>query len=467
MATISTQWDYDLYGGAGNDTLTGGAGNERIFGGAGSDVLDGGGGSDDLKAGSGDDRLIYELAANAGASDVYTGGSGIDTIVLRLTQAQWQDATVRAELQRYVAFLGSVKLSAQGEVSNGLESDFSFQFGAGAGTLTVQMTEKLAVEVEDSPGHFSPVNYLTALILGAAPTAAVTEAGGVANGAAGVPNASGDLFADDLDGPDDLFQVVAAGTASGQGYGTYGVTSAGVWTYVLNDANAAVQGLNAGATLTDTILVTTADGGTQQVTITINGTNDTPVVTGSGTLAFTENQAAAAVLPTLAITDVDSAQLTGAAVSISGNFQSGQDVLGFTNQSGITGSYDAATGVLTLAGTASLADYQAALRSVTYANTSDDPATATRTVSFRVNDGSALYNLSNVATATVTVSAVNDAPTTSAVTLAAIAEDSGARLITQAQLLANATDVESDALVASALAIASGSGTLVNNGDGS
>ncbi|TIT75360.1 MAG: hypothetical protein E5W45_08960, partial [Mesorhizobium sp.] len=51
-------------------------------------------------------------------------------------------------------------------------------------------------------------------------------------------------------------------------------------------------------------------------------------------------------------------------------------------------------------------------------------------------------------------------------TLAAIAEDSGARTITQAELLANAGDIEGDALVASGLAISSGGGTLDDNGDG-
>ena len=46
-------------------------------------------------------------------------------------------------------------------------------------------------------------------------------------------------------------------------------------------------------------------------------------------------------------------------------------------------------------------------------------------------------------TATLDITPVNDAPTTvRPVTLGAIAEDSGARLITQAELLANATDVE-------------------------
>ena len=61
-------------------------------------------------------------------------------------------------------------------------------------------------------------------------------------------------------------------------------------------------------------------------------------------------------------------------MQITGNFVSGQDVLGFTNQNGIAGSYNAANGVLMLAGQASLAQYQAALQSVTYFNSSDNPS---------------------------------------------------------------------------------------------
>ena len=65
----------------------------------------------------------------------------------------------------------------------------------------------------------------------------------------------------------------------------------------------------------------------------------------------------------------------------------------------------------------------------------------------------------------LTLASENDAPTTTPVTLGAIAEDSGARLITQAELLANAADVDSS-LTATGLAIATGVGTLVNNNNG-
>ena len=102
----------------------------------------------------------------------------------------------------------------------------------------------------------------------------------------------------------------------------------------------------------------------------------------------------------LTVTDVDSTNLAGATVSITATYVTGQDVLGFTNQNGITGSFDAATGVLTLTGTATVANYQTALRSVTYANTSDNPinvGAAAPSTSGSANDGAA--NSSTVAPA--------------------------------------------------------------------
>jgi VCBS repeat-containing protein len=226
--------------------------------------------------------------------------------------------------------------------------------------------------------------------------------------------------------------------------------------------------LAAGETATDsfTYRVTDDSGAsdTATVTITINGVNDAPQVSTTGTpLSYTENDSATAIDPALSLADVDSANLSGATVTLSGNYASGEDLLAFTNQNGISGSWNASTGTLTLSGVSSLANYEAALRSITYFNNSDDPSTATRTVTFVVNDGAAD---SSAATRAIAITAVNDAPTSTPVTLAPIAEDSGARLITQAQLLANASDPDGPALTASGLAISSGAGSLVDNGDG-
>ena len=98
-------------------------------------------------------------------------------------------------------------------------------------------------------------------------TGTVVEAGGVANGTPGIPTDTGDLDAD-VDDPD-AWEEVSFPTAST--YGSYTLTAAGVWTYTLDDNNAAVQALNAGETLTDTFTAVTTDGTQQLVTITING----------------------------------------------------------------------------------------------------------------------------------------------------------------------------------------------------
>ncbi|MES2674674.1 MAG: cadherin-like domain-containing protein, partial [Pseudomonadota bacterium] len=85
-------------------------------------------------------------------------------------------------------------------------------------------------------------------------------------------------------------------------------------------------------------------------------------------------------------------------------------------------------------------------------------------VSFSYNIGDGTTTIA--ATATLDITPLNDPPTNSAVTLSAIAEDSGVRLITQAQLLANASDIDGDTLTATGLTLATGSGNLVDNGNG-
>ncbi len=83
------------------------------------------------------------------------------------------------------------------------------------------------------------------------------------------------------------------------------------------------------------------------------------VMTTGGAVTFTGGGAAKALDSDLTVIDPSSTTLASATVSI-GGFVSG-DTLNFTNQSGITGSYDSATGGLTLNGTATIAAYQAAL----------------------------------------------------------------------------------------------------------
>jgi hypothetical protein len=146
-------------------------------------------------------------------------------------------------------------------------------------------------------------------------------------------------------------------------------------------------------------------------TITVTAVNDAPTLAVTGSLTYTENQAPQSLITSATITDVDSPNLAGATVQITGNYAASEDVLSYAAALGITGSFNAGTGTLTLTGTTTIANYQTALANVKYNNTSETPSTAARTVTWQVNDGGAANNLSNTVTSSITVVAVNDPPT--------------------------------------------------------
>ena len=136
----------------------------------------------------------------------------------------------------------------------------------------------------------------------------------------------------------------------------------------------------------------TVPGNTLTSTIDITATNDAAVLANLETdpLLYAPHAAATVITTTLSLTDPDSVNMTGATVQITGGYQVG-DVLGFTNTPNITGVFNAGTGTLTLTGTDTIANYQAALRSVTYVSSS--PNAAARIVSFQVNDGTDPSNI--------------------------------------------------------------------------
>src|SRR5437899_336298 len=67
-----------LFGGAGNDTLLGKGGNDLLFGGAGNDTLIGGDGDDQVFGEGGNDRFVWNPGDD---SDVVEGQDGTDTLV--------------------------------------------------------------------------------------------------------------------------------------------------------------------------------------------------------------------------------------------------------------------------------------------------------------------------------------------------------------------------------------------------
>ncbi|PIW28424.1 MAG: hypothetical protein COW30_07515, partial [Rhodospirillales bacterium CG15_BIG_FIL_POST_REV_8_21_14_020_66_15] len=223
----------------------------------------------------------------------------------------------------------------------------------------------------------------------------------------------GQVFAFDPDGDSLTFTLNNTTPAA---KGSVVVNPNGTFTYTPNqDANG-----------TDSFQVDVFDGTTtttQTVTVNIAPVNDGPALATTTVTpsTFVEDGSAVAVDPLITVTDIDSASMTSATVRIATNFNTAEDVLNFTPTGTITGSYDGGTGVLSLSGTGTLAEYQAVLRSVTYANTNlADPDTAPRTVEFQVVDDFGVATLLN---ATVNVQAVNDTPIVESVGFELVSDD--------------------------------------------
>ena len=99
-----------------------------------------------------------------------------------------------------------------------------------------------------------------------------------------------------------------------------------------------------------------------------------------------------------------SSNLTSVTVTLTNLLDINSETLSVdTTGTSITASYD--SGVLTLSGPDSLANYQQVLRTVTYDNNSQSPDESARVITFEVSDGT--YT-SNLASTTVKVVAVND-----------------------------------------------------------
>ncbi|TIM19560.1 MAG: adhesin, partial [Mesorhizobium sp.] len=96
-------------------------------------------------------------------------------------------------------------------------------------------------------------------------------------------NTGGTLSATDVDSSAAF--VVQTNVAGSNGHGTFSIDAAGVWTYTMNDAHDEFVG---GTTYTDSITVATADGTSQLITVSILGTNDAAVITGTSTANLTE-----------------------------------------------------------------------------------------------------------------------------------------------------------------------------------
>ncbi|HWW09933.1 MAG TPA: DUF4347 domain-containing protein, partial [Candidatus Acidoferrales bacterium] len=216
----------------------------------------------------------------------------------------------------------------------------------------------------------------------------------------------------------------------------------------------------------------TANGGVQlsniaTTTLGITNVNDPPTLSNvAATASFTEEGGTATLSNAVSVTDPDNLSLAGATVAITGGTFAGDGDVLAANVAGtsITANYNTATETLTLAGTDTLAHYQAVLDSVTFnagENPNDFGSNQTRTVTWTLNDGSGSFNLSAPQTTTVNITNVNDAPTLSNVAASAQYTEEGP----STTLSAAVTVTDPDDLRLSSATVAITGGTFAGDGD--
>jgi len=143
--------------------------------------------------------------------------------------------------------------------------------------------------------------------------------------------------------------------------------------------------------------------------LTVSTSNELPYISDFETIAlsYQANDAATAITNSLSCHDYSEFNLDSALVWISTNYLSSEDTLTFATAYGISGIWNESIGTLRLTGNASLADYSNALQEVYYQNLNAVPSTATRTLSFKISDGT---GYSATVTRDITIGASNNAP---------------------------------------------------------
>ncbi|MCF2872304.1 VCBS domain-containing protein, partial [Octadecabacter sp. G9-8] len=114
---------------------------------------------------------------------------------------------------------------------------------------------------------------VTVTITGVNDAAVITgeTTGGVTEDEATTLTATGVLSVTDVDTGEASF-VAQSGTVGS--YGSFDIDTQGVWTYTADSKQMDIQNLGQGNTLTDTFTVTTLDGTTETVTVTITGVDE-------------------------------------------------------------------------------------------------------------------------------------------------------------------------------------------------
>jgi len=322
--------------GDGNDTVLAGSGHDRINAGDGDDIVNGGAGNDVMFGNDGHDTAVYDgsifgflwetLRGNTlrvTDTDSGDGDEGIDALkhfevlqfddysfniggdnaalVLADDQSTDEDSSVDFSIDAFDFDGGAVSLDSVQTASGstvvlnstqalavgmgvGLRYFFTFTPAPGFQSLALNQTgyETVTFEVSDGQGNVA-IQSIQVAIAGLNDAPVIDEAASDLTGDVQEDvtlSATGSIEASDIDDGAVLSYAVQGG-----GAGTYGALSIdadGDWTYTLANNTDAVQNLAQNETHdeTFTIVVTDEHGAqdTVDVTVTVEGQNDAPVI---------------------------------------------------------------------------------------------------------------------------------------------------------------------------------------------
>lgn len=473
FVTGSTEND-ELFGGSGNDTLDGGDDNDFLDGGEGDDTLIGGNGDDlfFLAADEGDD-IVADFAIgdqlqftglpgpptfsddgldtqvpdgtghivilqNVIASELTLSGPDangdffVDRVIVPETSAVIGGDVGGALTEDSAATLvasgtltvtdpnpGEAEFVAQSAVSGiygtfSIVTDGSWTYSADNSQSVIQalntgdgLLDQFAVATRDGTSQLVTItiNGATDFVpatIGGTTTGAVTE------DTAATLTTSGTLSITD---PNPGEAVFVAQSATAGTYGSFTLNTDGSWNYSADSSQAAIQALNTGDAINDAFGVISADGTSATVTITVNGVTDFVNATIGGATSGTVTEDAAGTLTAaggLTVTDPNPGEAVFVAQSAT---------------AGTYGSFDLASDG---SWTYSADNSQAAVQTLTAAQTVTDVFTATTA------DGTTQG-------VTITLGGINDVPVALA-DATSLGEDAAAITI---NVVAN--DIDTDA----------------------
>jgi VCBS repeat-containing protein len=224
-----------------------------------------------------------------------------------------------------------------------------------------------------------------------------------------------------LEATDELSFAPAAGITAGtydSGTGILTLTGHATtsdWQQALRDVKfrSASDHPGTSRTIEFTVNDGTSASNTVGTAVTVTRTNDGPAIGLTNTaLPYDEGDGPVQIDTNVTITDPESDQVSGAAVDAGASWEPGQDELAFNDTDGAGGINlgidDDPSGTLTLTGTATNAQYEAAIEQIFYTNNSDNPNNTPRVLSATVTDVLAATGAAD--TRNINVNRVNDAP---------------------------------------------------------